>query len=294
MDVVTGTVAAPLQGECARCLDPITDELVVDVCELFAFQDSTTVETTTEDEVHRVDGDYIDIEPVVRDAVVLGLPWTPLCRPDCAGLCSVCGQKIDELIKQNWINNKVNPSERCSDYEFIRRASLDIVGRIATESEISDFLKQPESMRRSWLIDQLLMSPEYGENFANIWTVMLLTRSGSQKMYQTELREWLTEQLNGLKDESEEKQPEAKPAKAGKILVPDDVQRQIIDLASRPGGTNPWELFETVSPKSPRPWGKMVEKIAEDFGYSLTVGLTRYGKKACDSYTLRPAMAQAA
>jgi uncharacterized protein len=95
--LITGTVAAPLQGECARCLDPITDEMVVDICELFAFQDSTTVETTTEDEVHRVDGDYIDIEPVVRDAVVLGLPWTPLCRPDCAGLCSVCGLKIDEL-----------------------------------------------------------------------------------------------------------------------------------------------------------------------------------------------------
>jgi len=95
--LVTGTVTAPLHGECGRCLDPITDEMVVDFCELFAFQDSTTVETTTEDEVHRVDGDYIDIEPVVRDAVVLGLPWTPLCRPECGGLCSECGQKIDEL-----------------------------------------------------------------------------------------------------------------------------------------------------------------------------------------------------
>jgi uncharacterized protein len=95
--LVTGTVTAPLQGECGRCLDPITDEMVVDICELFAFQDSATVETTTEDEVHRVDGDYIDIEPVVRDAVVLGLPWTPLCRPDCGGLCSECGQRIDDL-----------------------------------------------------------------------------------------------------------------------------------------------------------------------------------------------------
>ena len=94
--LVTGTVTAPVQGECGRCLDPISDELVVDICELFAWAGSTTDETTSEDEVHRVDGDYIDIEPVVRDAVVLALPWTPLCRPDCAGLCSICGVKLDD------------------------------------------------------------------------------------------------------------------------------------------------------------------------------------------------------
>jgi uncharacterized protein len=37
------------------------------------------------------------VEPVVRDAVILGLPWTPLCRPDCAGLCPDCGQRLDDL-----------------------------------------------------------------------------------------------------------------------------------------------------------------------------------------------------
>src|SRR5579875_1081092 len=95
--LVTGTVTAPLTGECGRCLDPITDELVADVVELFAYPDSVTDETTGEDEVHRIDGDYLDVEPVVRDVVVLGLPWTPLCRPDCAGLCPTCGQRIDAL-----------------------------------------------------------------------------------------------------------------------------------------------------------------------------------------------------
>jgi uncharacterized protein len=95
--LVTGTVTAPLTGECGRCLDPITDELVVDVVELFAYPDSVTGETTGKDEVHRIDGDHLDVEPVVRDAVVLGLPWTPLCRPDCAGLCPTCGQRIDAL-----------------------------------------------------------------------------------------------------------------------------------------------------------------------------------------------------
>jgi uncharacterized protein len=95
--LVTGTVGAPVTGECGRCLDPISDELTVELCELFAYPDSTTDSTTDADEVLRVDAERIDIEPVVRDAVVLSLPWTPLCRPDCAGLCPTCGQKLDAL-----------------------------------------------------------------------------------------------------------------------------------------------------------------------------------------------------
>jgi uncharacterized protein len=95
--LVTGTVTAPVTGQCGRCLDPVTDELDVEVCELFAYRDSVTDETTEQDEVHRIAGDLLDVEPVVRDAVVLALPWTPLCRPDCPGLCPGCGQRLDEL-----------------------------------------------------------------------------------------------------------------------------------------------------------------------------------------------------
>src|SRR5579875_495925 len=95
--LVTGTVTAPLAGQCARCLDPLTDQLRVEVCELFAYRASTTDTTTELDEVFRVEGDLLDLEPLVRDAVVLALPWTPLCRPDCTGLCPQCGQRLDDL-----------------------------------------------------------------------------------------------------------------------------------------------------------------------------------------------------
>ena len=95
--LVTGMVTAPIRGECGRCLEPITDELGVDVCELFAWPNSVTDETTEQDEVHRINSGYLDVEPVVRDLVVLGLPWTPLCRLDCAGLCPTCGQRLDDL-----------------------------------------------------------------------------------------------------------------------------------------------------------------------------------------------------
>lgn len=103
---------------------------------------------------------------------------------------------INELIEKAWKENKVAPSPRCTDYEFIRRASLDIIGRIATLKEIGQFMSDPPERRRSLLIERLIKSSEFGENFGNLWTVMLLTRSGSQKVNQEQMREWLAEQFN--------------------------------------------------------------------------------------------------
>lgn len=95
--LVTGSVTASFAEQCARCLDPVTGDIAVDILELFAYPNSATDETTDEEEVHRVVDDALDLEPVVRDAVVLGLPVTVLCQEDCAGLCAECGQRWDEL-----------------------------------------------------------------------------------------------------------------------------------------------------------------------------------------------------
>ncbi len=93
--LVTGTVSAPTAGECARCLTPITGDVDVDITELFAYPDSETEATTEEDEVGHVvtdrDGDSIDLEQTIVDAVGLVLPFSPLCRDDCPGLCPECG-----------------------------------------------------------------------------------------------------------------------------------------------------------------------------------------------------------
>jgi DUF177 domain-containing protein len=94
---VSGTVHAPLSGECARCLDALTDELDVDLSELFAYPDSITDETTDADELPRVVNELVDVEQIVRDAVVLALPLAPLCRDDCPGLCPDCGEKWADL-----------------------------------------------------------------------------------------------------------------------------------------------------------------------------------------------------
>ena len=81
--LVTGTATVAVHGECVRCLGAIADRLEVDVQELFVYPGSEA----TEDEASRLEGDLIDLEPLLRDDVVLDLPFQPLCRPtalDCA------------------------------------------------------------------------------------------------------------------------------------------------------------------------------------------------------------------
>ncbi len=95
--LVSGEVTVPLTGSCARCLDEVEDTLRLDVQELYAYEGSTTEETSEEDEVRLVEGERIDLEPMVRDAVVLSLPLAPVCDEDCAGLCADCGQRRDDL-----------------------------------------------------------------------------------------------------------------------------------------------------------------------------------------------------
>jgi uncharacterized protein len=86
--VVAGVARAPWRGECRRCLGPVEGEVSADVEELFV--------TESEDgETYPIRGDHIDLEPMAREVLVLGLPLAPLCRPDCAGLCPTCGADLN-------------------------------------------------------------------------------------------------------------------------------------------------------------------------------------------------------
>ena len=111
--LVTGTAAAALDGECVRCLRVIHDEIEVDLQELFVYDDGHTGTDDNDDEdagVSRMDGELLDLEPAVRDAVVLSLPFQPLCQADCPGLCPECGARLaddpghqhDEPIDPRW------------------------------------------------------------------------------------------------------------------------------------------------------------------------------------------------
>ncbi|WP_052852032.1 YceD family protein [Streptomyces avicenniae] len=100
--LVTGTARAPLAGECVRCLEPLTTEVTADFQEMFSYPESEVTgrrpaETGDDDEDEEtlyVQGDLFDLEPVLRDAVVLSLPLQPVCQEDCPGLCPDCGAPL--------------------------------------------------------------------------------------------------------------------------------------------------------------------------------------------------------
>jgi uncharacterized protein len=94
--LISGTVEAPLRGECARCLEELSDVAAVEVRELFYYPDRAT-DLSADEDVRVLVDDQADLEPVLRDALVLNLPLSPTCRPDCAGLCVDCGARLDDI-----------------------------------------------------------------------------------------------------------------------------------------------------------------------------------------------------
>ena len=92
--LVTGTATAALEGECVRCLDPIRDELVRAGSRSCSSTTTTASRRDEDDEVSMLEGDLLDLEPLLRDAVVLALPFQPLCEDDCPGLCTECGARL--------------------------------------------------------------------------------------------------------------------------------------------------------------------------------------------------------
>ncbi|MFE6688348.1 YceD family protein [Streptomyces sp. NPDC057743] len=98
--LVTGTARATVKGECVRCLEPLERVLEADFQELFAYPDADARTTASDDDAEDeedtfyIEDDLFDLEPVLRDAVVLALPLQPVCREDCPGLCSECGARL--------------------------------------------------------------------------------------------------------------------------------------------------------------------------------------------------------
>ncbi len=90
--LVSGTAGAPITGECARCLEPVSSRVEVDLQELFFYPG-----VDADDDAERLEGDFLDLEPTLRDAVVFALPFAPVCREDCPGLCPECGVRLAEV-----------------------------------------------------------------------------------------------------------------------------------------------------------------------------------------------------
>lgn len=87
--VVTGTLTVAWEATCRRCLRPVRGAATAVVREVFA-------EHPVSDEQWVFDGEELDLEPMVRELLLLELPLAPLCRETCAGLCPTCGADRNE------------------------------------------------------------------------------------------------------------------------------------------------------------------------------------------------------
>jgi len=118
-------------------------------------------------------------------------------------------EKINELIREGYKKADIKkPADKCSDTEFIRRAFIDIIGRIATVEEVIDFEKDAATNKRIKLVKRLLheekftpkasgrssvafdYNSEYAEHWANLWGVWLMTRS-THPLYRDQMQMWL-------------------------------------------------------------------------------------------------------
>jgi hypothetical protein len=103
---------------------------------------------------------------------------------------------INEQIETGWKDNKITPAQTASNHEFLRRAYLDIVGRIPSIEEINTFFNaRGYGANRALLVKKLLEHEDYAKNWANLWTVWLLTRTSPPGIDREKMHFWLQEQF---------------------------------------------------------------------------------------------------
>lgn len=87
--LVTADVRTRYTGVCGRCLSDVAEPLEVEIQELFGYPGAEAIDFEVQD-------DHVDLETLVRDSIVLSLPFQPVCQPDCPGLDPVTGEKLAE------------------------------------------------------------------------------------------------------------------------------------------------------------------------------------------------------
>jgi len=104
---------------------------------------------------------------------------------------------INQKLIDSWKAQKVQPAKFADDHEFIRRASLDIIGRIATAEEIKKYLSHDPMTRRSQLVEDLLAHEDFPKHWATLFSNWLLTRAGTfgRGKYHQDTQTWLEDKF---------------------------------------------------------------------------------------------------
>ncbi|MCI0415074.1 DUF1549 and DUF1553 domain-containing protein [bacterium] len=107
----------------------------------------------------------------------------------------VASNRIDSSYTKLWSEKKVQPAPLSSDEEFLRRAYLDIAGRVPTGEQTLSFLNSKDSDKRQKLLGQLVDSPEFAEYFASLWTELFLGFKNDPYVQRSVFREWLQSKI---------------------------------------------------------------------------------------------------
>ncbi len=97
-------------------------------------------------------------------------------------------ESINHWLHLGYVNRGVDPSERCSDGDFVRRIYLDLAGRIPTENELAVW--QQSSYDRNQLIDQILASEDFVQHFADLFDALLMGRASEEKYHERQQSQW--------------------------------------------------------------------------------------------------------
>lgn len=129
---------------------------------------------------------------VFRATIPLGAPVEKL---------PVAKNFVDELVFKKLKTIGMPPSEICDDATFVRRAAMDLAGRLPTAEETKKFLADKEAAKRDQWIDQLLESPEHAEYFANKWSALLRNKrtDGTHRRGTYGFYNWIRDSLHANK-----------------------------------------------------------------------------------------------
>lgn len=91
---VRGSLAVDVDLQCVRCLTSLSESIYIDLDERFQ---TLPIARSDEDQVYPINTDHhIDLEPALRELVVVNTPMRVLCDPECKGICPTCGQNLNE------------------------------------------------------------------------------------------------------------------------------------------------------------------------------------------------------
>lgn len=102
---------------------------------------------------------------------------------------------VDKLALKHWDSLGMVPSDQCTDAEFIRRVSVDVIGTLPTADEARAFVADKDPAKREKLVDRLLDRPEYAALFALKWTDILRNKRGADPYLSYGFHTWIRRQL---------------------------------------------------------------------------------------------------